>query len=137
MKIKKETQIISKDLLHLPPHQELMYMRKTLAAFFNLQSANKILKFYIGGMRKLKAPSPCIQVFFQIAGEVKRISCNFGIKTYFYQTHHGLFAHNQAAPIEVCQLQKENKGKVIHYQRTRPLLLFQVEDSPNQIISDP
>ena len=42
------------------PYQELMNMRKRpLIAFFNLQSANKILKAKIGVIRKLEVLSPC------------------------------------------------------------------------------
>ena len=67
------------------------------------------MKAQIGVIRKLKVLSPCSQMFFSIA----------------------------AVPKEVCQLQKENTGKVIHNQLTRPLLLFQEEVSPEQIVSDP
>ena len=96
-------------------YKELMNMRKrTLIAFLNLQSANKILKAQMGGIRNLKVFSPWSQMFFPIAGEVKKISCNLGKKTYFHQTCCGIFAHNQAVPKEVCQLQKENTGKVFH-----------------------
>ena len=48
-----------------------------------------------------------------------------------------MFFSIAAVPKEVCQLQKENTGKVIHNQLTRPLLLFQEEVSPEQIVSDP
>ena len=49
----------------------------------------KILKAQIGVIRKFEVISPCSQMFFSIAGEVKIISCNFGNKFYFYLTHCG------------------------------------------------
>ena len=83
--------------------------KRPLIAFLNLQSASKILKAQIGVIRKLEVLLPCSQMFFSIAAIKK----------------------------EACQLQKENTGKVIHNQMTRPLLLFQEEVSPKQIVFGP
>ena len=70
---------IQKNITLTNPYQELMNMRKrTVIAFLNLQSAKKILKAQIGVIRKLKVLSPCSQMFFSIAGEVKKINCIFG-----------------------------------------------------------
>ena len=57
------------------PYQELINMRKrTLIAFLNLQSANKIMKAQIGVIRNLKVLSPCSQMFFLIAGYCQKFS---------------------------------------------------------------
>ena len=109
---KRTANTIQKIITLANPYQELMNMRKRpLIAFLNLQSANKILKAQIGVIRKLKVLSPCSQMFFSIAGELKRNGCNFGNKTDFNQNHHGLFAHNQAVPIEVYHSKRRIQAK--------------------------